>query len=79
MFEEKNDFETTKEIEELSDLNNQIYEVNSAPLEKKEESIEEKHQSDFFTPPKKRKWKDKIKSWWQKRSKKQKIFILDVL
>ncbi len=76
MFEEKNDFETTKEIEELSDLNNQIYEVNSAPLEKKEESIEEKHQSDFFTPPKKRKWKDKIKSWWQKRSKKQKIFIL---
>ena len=32
MFEEKNDFETTKEIEELSDLNNQIYEVNSAPL-----------------------------------------------
>lgn len=76
MFEEKNDFETTKEVEELSDLNNQIYEVNNTPVEKQEEIGEEQNPTEFFTPPIKIKLKDKIKVWWQKRSKKQKILFL---
>lgn len=77
--EENTEFETTKELEELSDLNNQIFEVNEIPVNNIEEIKEEKEGQDFFTEPTKVKFKDKIKAWWKKRTKKQRILILSGL
>ncbi len=79
MFEENNEnteLEKTKELEELSDINNQIYEVNENPVNTEEKIEEEKPAEEFFTKPTKVKLKDKIKTWWKKRTKKQKILII---
>lgn len=79
MFEENNEsteLEKTKELEELSDLNNQIVEVNENVENTHEEIKEEKPAEEFFTKPTKVKLKDKIMAWWKKRTKKQKILII---
>lgn len=73
---ENNELEVTKELEELSDLNNQIYEVGTVPTDPKEEIQNDAPADAFFTKPKKVKLKDKIKTWWKNRSKKQKIWII---
>lgn len=73
---ENNELEATKELEELSDLNNQIYEVGTNPTEPKEEIPSDTPKDEFFTKPKKAKLKDKIKTWWKNRSKKQRIWII---
>lgn len=80
MFEEENkektELETTKELEVLSDLNNQIFEVNQNIEEKREVAIEEQGKTEFFTQPTKGKLKDKFSAWWKKRTKKQRILII---
>lgn len=79
MFEENNEsteLEKTKELEELSDLNNQIVEVNENVENTHEEIKEENPAEEFFTKPTKVKLKDKIMAWWKKRTKKQKILII---
>lgn len=80
MFEEENkektELETTRELEELSDLNNQIFEINQNSEERKEETLETQEKTEFFTQPTKVKLKDKIGTWWKKRTKKQRILII---
>ncbi len=75
MKNQENELETTKEIETLSAINNQIYEVEEKPVVDEEKTIEEKP-TDFFTTPKKPKKIEKLKNWWKKRNKKQKILII---
>ncbi len=74
--EEKTEFETTKELEELTDLNNQIIEVNDNLVNTQEKIQEEQPKSEFFSKPEKVKVKEKIKTWWKKRTKKQRILII---
>lgn len=74
--EEKTEFETTKELEELTDLNNQILEVNENPVNTQKEIQEDQSGSEFFSKPEKGKRKEKIKIWWKKRTKKQRILLI---
>lgn len=74
--EEKTEFETTKELEELTDLNNQILEVNENPVNTQKEIQEDQSRSEFFSKPEKGKRKEKIKIWWKKRTKKQRILLI---
>ncbi len=74
--EEKKEFETTKELEELTDLNNQILEVNENPVNTQKEIQEDQSGSEFFSKPEKGKRKEKIKIWWKKRTKKQRILLI---
>ena len=78
--EENNDFEITKELENINDLNNQIVEMEEKRGDDSIEVLEsEQAPEEFFTTPKKRKWKDKIKDWWKKLSKKQRILFCSAL
>lgn len=71
------ELETTKELENISDLNNQIIEMNHTKMDSsKEEISNEPNQNTFFTNPSKEKLKDKLVKWWKKRSKNQKVLII---
>lgn len=87
----KDEQDKTKVLYDLEDLmkeeeTNQIYEMeNPSTSNTKVETLEESLNSDFFTKPEskeeknkngKKKGPNKIKIWWQKRSKKQKIAII---
>ncbi len=75
--EENQEFETTRELETISDLNNQIIEVEEANKEVDNATLKSEINADtFFTPPTKVTLKDKIKNWWKKLNKKQKIMVL---
>lgn len=73
---EKENLEVTKELEELSDLNNQIFEVNQPSVEQPKDIKENNTENTFFTQPTKVKLKDKVGAWWKKRNKKQRILII---
>ncbi len=75
--------EKTKELYDLDDLtnaNNEIFEVNNTPM-MMNEPIEEQPKDNFFEEPKKKKkLKEKIKTWWHKLTKKQKsLFIVGMI
>lgn len=75
--EENNEFDKTRELETLSDLNNQIVEVSTnISLDKEELEQKQEKPNTFFTPSEKIKLKDKIKIWWKKLNKKQKSFVI---
>ncbi len=78
--EENTDFEITKELDSFNDLNNQIVEVQEQKPEEEEKPLEsEKNPEEFFTPPKKEKLPAKIKKWWKKLNKKQRILVISGL
>lgn len=78
--EENTDFEITKELDSFNDLNNQIVEVQEQKPEETLEPLEsEKNPEEFFTPPKKEKLPAKIKKWWKKLNKKQRILVISGL
>ena len=72
MFE---DSEKTKELEKLGDLNTQIFEVLKEEPKESNEEIQEEGEN-FFEKPTKISLKKRIKTWWNKCSKKQKIGII---
>lgn len=75
MNEEHQNLDATKELPELSDLNNQIFEINNTSVND-EEIKENTEENTFFTPPAKLTIKKRIKQWWGNRKKGQKIAIV---
>lgn len=80
-----NENEETKVLYDLSDLsneeeqNNQIFEVNNTTNLENNPMEEVPKTEGYLTNPPKKKFKAKIKDWWKKRTKKQRIGLIILL